>query len=179
MKTLVTECKWAGKFLNFFHYHLDNGKIYEVCSRKKIPDPNNCDAVDIIAFNKSKEKVCVVSEYRVPVGKRIIAFPAGLRESDEHILDTAKRELFEETGLTITHVIKQLPPAFQSPGMSDENVATIICVAEGEPTNSNATSDEDICPMWIDRLEAYDMIKQNKPMSVRVQIFLSMWLRLF
>ena len=175
MKVIVKESKWAGKFLNFFHYHLDNGKVYEVCSRKRFPNPSRCDAVDIIAFNEDYTQVCIVKENRIPIEGAIYSFPAGLREADEEILETATRELFEETGLKLIRVVKILPPSFQSPGMSDENVATVICIATGELTNSNATGDEEIEPMWVSMKEAPMLLEGNFSLSARCQMFLSMW----
>lgn len=171
--TIVPKCR--GNFLNLHHYHLDDGRIYEVCSRRARPDPKRCDAVDIIAFNATKDAVCVISEYRPPVEGNIVAFPAGLREAEEEISETAQRELFEECGLHIAALLNYLEPSFQSPGMSDETCATVFCVAEGELTNENATKDEVIHPMWFTKEQAREYLKSGQPISARCQMFLAMW----
>lgn len=164
------------KHLNLFHFQMDDGRVYEVCSRKRVPDPLKCDAADVIAFNSDKSKVLVVKEYRPPVQDYIYAFPAGLCDSDERYMATAHRELYEECGLVIFSVNKILKPAFQSPGMSDESVATIICtVEELEPTNKNCNADEDIQAMWLTKGQAVNLLKAGKPMSARCQIVLAIW----
>lgn len=175
MEILSKNIKWAGNFLNLHHYYLDTGRFYEVCSRKKRPNPKECDAVDIIAFNADKSKVCVISEYRIPVEGYCLAFPAGLREPGEEIYETACRELFEECGLHIISLIKTLEPSYQSPGMTDENVATVICVADGELSNKNNTEDEQIYPLWLSKDEAKVYLELGKPISARCQMFLAMW----
>ncbi len=175
MKVKTIAPKWKGKFLNLHHYYLDDGRIYEVCSRSARPDPKRCDAVDIVAFNATRDAVCVISEYRPPVEDYILAFPAGLRESGEGIYETAQRELFEECGLHITALLNHLEPSFQSPGMSDETCATVVCVVEGELTNKNETKDEDIRPMWFTKEQAKEYLQSGKPISVRCQMFLAMW----
>ena len=175
MKIINKELVKDGKFLNFFHYKLDDGRNYEVVSRSKTPNPYNCDAVDIIAFSPSFQKICVIKEYRVPLEGYIIAFPAGLREQDEALLDTAKRELNEECNLHLDTILDALAPSAQSAGMTDETVATVICVASGDPSSCNQTADEDITPMWITREEAQKLLSSGVMFSGRCQMFLMMW----
>ena len=64
----------------------------------------NCDgAVVILALTKDR-KVIFVEQFRPPVGKKVIEFPAGLmndcpkRKTKETLISAAKRELLEETG---------------------------------------------------------------------------------
>lgn len=175
MKILSKTIKWAGKYLNFFHYHLDDGRTYEVCSRKQHPNPKECDAVSIIAFNEDQTKVCLIKEYRVPVENYIWSFPAGLCDSGEEPEATAARELLEETGLTFKKTLAILSPSYQSPGMTDENVTTIFCIATGEPQAKGENSEEIAEARWVDRYEAYNFLSQ--PISARCQMFLTMWNR--
>lgn len=175
MKVLSKENKWKGRFLNIFHYQLDDGRTYEVCSRKELPNPKECDAVDIIAFNPDKSKICVIVEYRVPVEGYCFSFPAGLREAGEGIFETAQRELWEECGLHISTIYKILPPSFQSAGMTDENISTVICSAFGDLTNENKEACEDIRPIWIGKEEAKKILESGQNISARCQLFLSVW----
>ena len=179
MKVLYKTTKWAGKFLNLHHYHLDDGRIYEVCSRKVHPNPEECDAVDIIAFNKGHKSICIIQEYRPAVEGFVFAFPAGLREQGEDVIETARRELWEECGLKIATIDKVLPPSFQSPGMSDESCATVICTVENETelTAANASGNEMIHPYWYTKERVREMLNSpyQIPMSVRCQIFLAAW----
>lgn len=175
IKVLAKETKWAGNFLNLHHYHLNDGRIYEVCSRKSNPDPKECDAVDIVAFNEDKTKVCVIVEYRIPVEGYCIAFPAGLREAGEGIFETAQRELWEECGLHISTIYKILEPSFQSAGMSDESVATVVCSAAGDITNEHQEKCENIRPVWVTKAEAKKIVESGQNISARCQIFLALW----
>ena len=174
-----------GKFIKTYDFLLDDGRKYEVVSRKDLtlekvlqPDElnsfDNADAVDIIAFSYDQEKMLIIKEWRYPVNDYVYAFPAGLRESGENVADTAKRELFEETGLEIDNVFDILEPAYQSVGMTDEAVATVICSVKGEITNKNATKDEDITPMWVTRDEARKLTYYAK-ISGRCQIVIAAW----
>ena len=175
MKIISKTTRWAGKYLNFFHYYLGNGRVYEVCSRKQSPNPKECDAVNIVAFNKDQSKVCLIKEYRVPAEGYIWSFPAGLRDLGEDPEATAARELFEETGLTYERTLTTMSPSFQSPGITDENVATIFCIASGEPQPKGENTEDIIEAKWVDREEAFDFIAQ--PISARCQMFLMMWSR--
>ena len=177
MKIVSKDIRWAGKFLNYFWYHLSDGRIYEVCSRNRNPDPyeRKSDAVSIVAFNEDRTAVCLVREYRVPLEGYCYSFPAGLREPNESIYDTAHRELFEETGLKILTYGKDLPASYQSPGITDESVSTIFVTASGEPTNANQTKDEDITPMWVTKEDARRILCVGTNISARCQMFLTMW----
>ena len=64
---------------------------------------NNCSGIVIILAMTKEQRVIFVEQYRVPVDKKVIEFPAGLvdddqLESDESLVTAAKRELLEETG---------------------------------------------------------------------------------
>lgn len=54
-------------------------------------------AVFVIAKTKDN-KIVFIREYRYPLDKRILQLPAGMVDSGTH-LASAKRELFEETGI--------------------------------------------------------------------------------
>ena len=81
-----------GNFLKFFRY----GE-WEYIKRK------NCTAIVIIVAVTKDKAVLFVEQFRPPVGKIAIEFPAGLvndgaQSKKETILEAAKRELLEETG---------------------------------------------------------------------------------
>lgn len=167
-----------GKFLKFYNFKLSDGRTYEVISRRDLTMENvntfSADAVDIIAFSPDRQKILVIKEWRIPVNDYIYAFPAGLRESNEGIFETARRELYEETGLHIETLYDILPPAYQSAGMTNEVVASVFCSADGELTNANSMSDEDIVPMWLSKADALELLSHGK-FSARCQLVLSLW----
>ncbi len=106
------EVKYQGKYLSF----MNNGS-WEYVSRK---EKNPKGAVGVIAVNKSFE-VLFVRQFRPSVGRDVIDIPAGLIDGDESPLDTAKRELREETGY-YNGLFRELGEYVTSPGLSDETI---------------------------------------------------------
>src|SRR5262245_22231905 len=60
-------------------------------------------AVAILPFVDDR-RVCLIRSHRLTVGKTLIEVPAGTREPNETPLETARRELTEETGYQATHL---------------------------------------------------------------------------
>lgn len=64
----------------------------------------NCCGIVLIIPMTDDHKVVFVEQFRVPVGKTVIEFPAGLADGantqtkEETLEDAARRELIEETG---------------------------------------------------------------------------------
>lgn len=65
--------------------------------------------------------VCLIHNYRVAVGERLIELPAGTLEPDEPPEQTAQRELVEETGYEAGR-IRKLHAFYLSPGILDEQM---------------------------------------------------------
>lgn len=63
----------------------------------------NCSGIAVILAVTPEGKLLLVEQYRIPVRRKVIEFPAGLA-SDAHwnrgesLINAAKRELLEETG---------------------------------------------------------------------------------
>lgn len=72
------------------------------------------------------QRVLLVRQYRHPVGTYLFELPAGLRDADgEEPLDTAKRELHEETGY-VAETWHSLIDLYLSPGSSAERVRVYL-----------------------------------------------------
>ena len=85
---------------------------------------NNCSAVVIIVAMTEDDHVLFVEQYRPPVGKVVIEFPAGLandrrRKKKESSLSAAKRELLEETGYRAKKWVKILEGPVSSGSSAD------------------------------------------------------------
>jgi len=78
-----------GKFLKLW-----NRESWEFVQRK------GCTGVAIIVAMTDDQKVILVEQFRVPVGKYVIELPAGIvgDKGRESMTKGAQRELFEETG---------------------------------------------------------------------------------
>ncbi|MBF0479051.1 MAG: NUDIX hydrolase [Candidatus Omnitrophica bacterium] len=71
----------------------------------------NCSGAVIILAMTDDNKVLFVEQFRPPVQKRVIEFPAGLVDDKfstkkESIISAARRELFEETGYQAKKIVK-------------------------------------------------------------------------
>lgn len=125
---------------------------------KAVTHENKPDGV--IVYATYADKVVLVRQYRYPVGGYVYEFPAGLVEPGEDVSSAAKREIFEETGLTLT-VKGSLPPYFTTVGMTDESCATVIGTCEGVPTTAHQEDTEEIRVVLADREEAKRILREE------------------
>lgn len=82
-------------------------------------------AVAVVPLDDAS-RVLMLRQYRHPVGYQLWEIPAGLRDADgEPPLETAKRELLEETGYAASdwHLLLDY---FTSPGFSDERLRVFL-----------------------------------------------------
>ena len=107
------ETLYQGKFLNMVR----EGR-WEYCERV-----NNTGAVMVFACTPER-KVLLVEEFRPPIGKRCLCFPAGLSgdEGPESDAAAARRELLEETGYEAGE-IRFLFHGPSSPGLTSESLS--------------------------------------------------------
>ena len=82
-------------------------------------------AVAVLALD-SDDRVLMIRQYRHPVARQLWEIPAGLRDvSGEALVDTARRELLEETG----HVAREwhaLVDSYASPGIITERIRIFL-----------------------------------------------------
>ena len=142
------------KFIKVFDLQYEEGKHYFDATRRSLdriaalksseeframlPDAVTC--VVILNIKDEEPKLLLSKEYRYPAGQFLLSPPAGLLDPEDAgtenpILTAAKREIKEETGLTITEkdslfVIN--PLLFSSPGMTDESNALACAVVRLE-----------------------------------------------
>ena len=101
--------------------------------RVRMPDNHSAErtvvthpgAVSILALDDAN-RVLMIRQYRHPVGRLLWEIPAGLRDvTGEPILDTAKRELAEETGYRAREW-HTLVDYFTSPGFTTERLRVFL-----------------------------------------------------
>ncbi len=70
-------------------------------------------------------RVCLIRNYRVAVGQWLFELPAGTLEPGEPPIETARRELIEETGYRCRK-IEPLCQFFMSPGILNERMHAFV-----------------------------------------------------
>lgn len=173
----------SGKFIHRYDitYETNAGKekVYEMISRNghltcqeelKAKKP---DAVVLIMHDASGEKILINREFRLATGEWVYNFPAGLIDEGETPQESAKRELWEETGLTLVDIQDVIPLSYSAVGFSNETNVCIVGTAEGEFQKS--TSDvEEIEAGWYTKAQVRELIK-NEPFAARSQAYCYVW----
>lgn len=142
MKKVRTQVIASGNWLslNQIEYEDNRGikRTWESVSRNK-----SSGAVAIICTLKPSGKLVLVRQYRPPADGMVIEFPAGLVNHGENPAETAVRELREETGYR-GRLLRLIPDAFSSPGLSSEIVRLAVMEAdEKEQTDLTTEFDEE------------------------------------
>lgn len=123
MRILKKEVVWQGKYLRIvlLSYEDSHGNIRQWEAVERV----NCNGVVIvIPITKNREFV-FIRQFRPVLGGYVIEFPAGLNDRRESLIEVAKRELIEETGLFSDEIIF-LAEGPVSSGLSTEVLTVFI-----------------------------------------------------
>ena len=159
MKRISCNTIGAGNWilLNELKYCDRRGKIrsWEAAARQ-----NSAGAVAMICTLKPSNRLILVRQYRPPVDRLTIEFPAGLVNPGESPEETAVRELREETGYR-GKVLRILPPAYSSPGLTSE--ATRLALMEADESEQGELQtqfdeSEDIETLLVDKHALADFL---------------------
>lgn len=138
------------------------------------------DAVVICALHKTQNKLVLINQYRVPINKYIYELPAGLVDNNEDIENSVRRELKEETGLDLISInkINSKDKLYLSPGMTDESVAFVYCLCDGEITDEYQEDDEDIKPLLISKEDVKNILESEDSIDIKAYLMLQMFEKL-
>lgn len=89
-------------------------------------------AVVVVPVTEATGSLVLIRQFRVPLGRDVVEFPAGLIDDGETPEQAAVRELAEETGYQ-GRIISVGPPQCTSPGLCDELVHLARAVVGEEP----------------------------------------------
>lgn len=119
--TLKEEIVYSGEFINIskLQVKLPDGNI---ANREVIRHPGG---VAVLAFYDS-ETLIMVEQYRKAIDRVTLELPAGKIENKEEIIETAKRELEEETGY-VSDKLEYLGKIVTAPGFCDEYIYYFKC----------------------------------------------------
>lgn len=177
--------KEEGKFITRYDLTYETmdkqEKIYEMISRKKNLESIEAlrgerpDAVVIIVTDESGERILVDREFRLAVGDWVYNFPAGLIDPGEEPEESAKRELWEETGLELYEIHDIIGPSYSAVGFSNEINVCVVGKARGEFHESTSTVEE-IVPKWYTKAEMRELLKTER-FAARTQAYCYLWSR--
>ena len=123
-----------------------------------------------------KNRVMLVKQYRLPANQYLWELPAGKTDEGENVLQAAKRELIEETGLRAKKW-KKLASFFPSPGYVEEKM-TIFLATELTQGESQPMDDERIETKWFTKKEIRKLLASNKILDAKTMIGFLYWARL-
>jgi len=122
------------------------------------------------------DRVCLIRNDRIAVGRTLIELPAGTLEPGEPPQRTAQRELQEETGFTAASW-RELPSFYMSPGILNERMH--LFVAEGLTAGPPAReAGEQIDNLIVDWSEAVAMAERGKIEDAKSLVGILLWDRL-
>lgn len=156
-----------------------HSKTYEIVSRNKniqtLEDLQNRtpDSVIMILTDESGEKILVSREYRMSVAQWIYNFPAGLIDPGETPEESAKRELWEETGLSLIRIDDVLDHSYSAVGFSNERNICVFGMAAGEFRKSTSDAEE-IVPGWYTKEEMKKLLR-TETFAARTQAYCYAW----
>lgn len=102
------------------------------------------------------------------VNKAVYNLCAGMMEEGESVVDCMKRELYEETGLSVKRVIDILPASFAAVAISDMKTHIIFVEAEGE--FEDHTSENEMIEAGFYSREEVASLLQTEEFSSRAQM---------
>lgn len=173
MKLLRIEPDSSGKYLKKYTLVYENKagkeKPYEIVSHHDINATeeigNQVSGVSIVAYHEGK--LLLLREFRMGVNRYIYNLCAGRLEKGESIEDCIRRELYEETGLSLKRILHILKPSYAAVSFSD--VRTQIAFVEVEGTFADHTSDNEEIRAGFYTKEEVNELLENEDFSSRAQ----------
>jgi len=119
-------------------------KKYEIVSRKEIETIDQLgqrvSGVSIVATKG--DQLLLLHEFRMGINKTVYNLCAGMIEDGESMEDCIEREIFEETGLTVTKIHKILPASYSAVAISDIKTNIAFVEVDGEITDHSSVNEE-------------------------------------
>jgi ADP-ribose pyrophosphatase len=135
------------------YYNASRRDLDDLCAYKsdeefKVMQPDAVSCIIIVRTPGDEPRILLSYEYRYPAGRFLLGPVAGLidpadAEGGDAVLTAARREIHEESGITIgpEDKLRMVNPfALSTPGMTDESNA-IICAYVDLPDLSSLSQD--------------------------------------
>lgn len=164
-----------GKYLKNYELVYENRegreKRYEIVSHHEIDDlsklGSKVSGVSIVALYRGK--LLLLREFRMGVNQFIYNLCAGMKNGEETIEECIRRELYEETGLSLKKIHQILNPSFAAVSLCDVLNQIVFVEAEGEINDSHMSENEWIQAAFYTKEEAAGLLKTER-FSSRAQI---------
>lgn len=174
MQLIKMEKVKDGKYLKSYELTYLNKagreKKYEIVSRKELQGVEDIggkvSGISIAAVNDGK--LLLLKEFRMGVNKTIYNLCAGMMEEGESVQDCIKRELYEETGLSVKKIIDILPASYAAVAISDTKTHIVFVEAEGE--FEDHTSENEMIEAGFYSREETAALLQTEEFSSRAQM---------
>ncbi len=140
---------------------------------------SNRGAVVIVPVTARSRSLIVIRQFRVPFGRPVIEFPAGLMDAGESPEQTALRELREETGYG-GRVLRVGPAVSTSAGLTTELVHMVFVEADEEPdplSDTGPESSEEISVIRVREGEIAGALEQWESQGDIIDIKLYVYFR--
>lgn len=128
-----------------------------------------------ILAEDDQQRVCVLRQYRHAVRDWLWELPAGKLEPDEPPLETARRELEEEAGVTAAEWVS-LGSIVTTPGFCDE-VIHLFHARRLTATKPHHDAHEVLEAHWRSRTELEAMIASGDLRDAKTLVAVFLWLR--
>ena len=158
---LKTELKGGTKWLklNTHTYRNKNGEeaTWDYVARET-------NIVTTICKSSKYNRFLIIAQPRIPIGKIVFEFPAGLMDKGDTPLEASLRELKEETGYDAEQIMGISELTVKSAGLSNESTyVSQLIVDEDKIGNSAMEVSEDIYCFWISPTEFWQLYKDLDP----------------
>ncbi len=139
----------------------------------------NCTAIVIIVAMTHDYKVVLTEQYRPPVKRKVIEFPAGLVNDEaekESIFAAAKRELFEETGYEAKRMIKLITGPVSSGFTSDRvTILKAVDIKKAGPGGGDMLENITVYEIPLAQVESWLVQMQKKGRLVDPKIYAGLY----
>ncbi len=164
-----------GRYLKNYELTYENKagkeKVYEIVSFRNLNKAEELGervtGLSIVAICGGK--MLLLKEFRMGVNERIFNLCAGMLEKGETIEECIRRELYEETGLSLKKIIRILPPSYAAVAITDIKNQIVFAEVEGTISEEHTSDNEDIQAALYSRQEVNRLL-ETETFSSRAQI---------
>lgn len=134
-KPLVATDKFKGDWYTYKGVDIDlpdNKKYhYEFITRTVKCDRGGVEVIPVLK-KQGKLYLLVIKNFRYPLNDFCLEFPGGMIDEGETVEQAAARELWEETGYTLTKIVAVEKAIQVDPWKSDDTNTVVIGVVDGD-----------------------------------------------